>query len=153
MSIARRALLALPRASTSSASSHPQQRFSSSESHGHEDHHDHHDADTTVYPKEPGRSTNTVPNCGLIHGCIGFGTAPWRNTLAFAALAVVAYKYAPEKGEDNFITQWMATYNASRERLLEINAKHTALSSQMSTDVLFFKSAEKPVMHRYRFPQ
>jgi len=82
-----------------------------------------------------------------------FANVTWRNTV-LAGLAIAAFcKYAPEPSEDAALTQFMSFYTASRERLLEINAKHTALSQQTADDNLLLHDAKKPSVQRYRYPQ
>lgn len=83
----------------------------------------------------------------------GFGGAIWRNTFLFSLLGVAAYKYAPEANEDVYLTRWIAMYSTPRDYWLERNVEHTAQEAAVSETNLILGSAEKPKIHRYRYPQ
>lgn len=83
---------------------------------------------------------------------LGFVTPFWRNvTLSFAA-ACAFYKYAPRPSDETYLTQWLAMYIPSPDYWLDINAKHTALSKLISDDSHLLRSAQAPIVRRYRYP-
>ncbi|KAM6502357.1 hypothetical protein JOM56_002334 [Amanita muscaria] len=77
----------------------------------------------------------------------------WRNALIASMLTVLAYKYAPEPGENTYLTRWIALYKTPRETWLDINARHTAQQQEASTHTILLSDAKKEVGHRYRYPQ
>ncbi|TFK75290.1 hypothetical protein BDN72DRAFT_832145 [Pluteus cervinus] len=101
----------------------------------HSHHEDHHHHDSTVYPKE------------------GFTGGVWQKTILFSLLAVGFYKYAPEPAEDVYLTRWIAMYTPSPQRWLELNARHTAQQQVVADTSLLLMDAQKPKVHRYRYPQ
>jgi hypothetical protein len=84
---------------------------------------------------------------------VGFGGPFWRNTVLASLLAVAAYKYAPEPTDDTFLTRWIALYTTPRDQWLDMAAKHTAQSVDISEITLLVTNAKKPPVHRYRYPQ
>ncbi|KXN90220.1 hypothetical protein AN958_04710, partial [Leucoagaricus sp. SymC.cos] len=82
-----------------------------------------------------------------------FATPFWRNALIAAGLAVVAYKYAPEPGDDVYLTRWIAMYTTSAEKWLEMNAAHTAQTAEEAENSRLMMSAQRPPVHRYCYPQ
>lgn len=71
----------------------------------------------------------------------------------FSVLAVATYKYAPEADENVYLTRWIAMYSTPRDFWLERNVEHTAQEAAVSELNLILGSAEKPKIHRYRYPQ
>ncbi|KAF9529312.1 hypothetical protein CPB83DRAFT_853060 [Crepidotus variabilis] len=129
MSLARRAVLAASR--TRPTVFAVQSRATST---SHDGHHDHHE-DSTVYPPET------------------FGTSFWRNVL-FASFATAALvKFAPEAGDNVYLTRWIALYTDSRDHWIALNAKHTAQASEVSSNTLLTADAKTPPIHRFRYPQ
>jgi len=104
---------------------------SSSNDHGH--HEEHHDS--TVYPVE------------------GFGNAFWRNVLLLSLAGVATYKYAPRADDDLYLTRWIKMYTNSREHWLQLNAKHTAQQMEVSHTGMLLSDAQRPAVHRFRYPQ
>ncbi|KAF8813612.1 hypothetical protein BYT27DRAFT_7250526 [Phlegmacium glaucopus] len=105
---------------------------SSSHDHGHhqEEHHD-----STVYPPE------------------GFGNAFWRNVLLLSLVGAATYKYAPRANDDLYLTQWIKMYMNSRDHWLALNAKHTAQQMEVSHAGMLLSDAQRPAVHRFRYPQ
>ncbi|KAF8161002.1 hypothetical protein B0H34DRAFT_699064 [Crassisporium funariophilum] len=132
MSLARRAI----RASTRSATIIPAQlRLASSSAHEHHDDHHQEHHDSTVYPQE------------------GFGNKFWRNVVLVSLCGVAAYKYAPKADDSAYLTRWIAMYTAPRDYWLLLNAKHTGQQMEVSEATLLMTSAERPTMHKFRYPQ
>ncbi|KAF9451251.1 hypothetical protein P691DRAFT_663632, partial [Macrolepiota fuliginosa MF-IS2] len=82
-----------------------------------------------------------------------FATPFWRNALILAGLAVVAYKYAPEPGDNVYLTRWIAMYTTPAEQWLELGAKNTAQKEVVAENTRLTVSAKSPPVHRYRYPQ
>ena len=126
MSLSRAALLARQRP----LSTFVPKRNASSSAHEHGHHEEPHD-----YPKE------------------GFSGPFWRNTALASLLVAAAYKYAPEPSEDVYLTRWIALYTSPRDLWTDLAAKHTAMSLDQSETKLLVSDAQKPPVHRYRYPQ
>jgi len=109
------------------------QRRTSSSSHDHGHHEEHHDS--TVYPPE------------------GFVNAFWRNVLLLSIAGVATYNYAPRAGENVYLTRWIKMYMTPREHWLDLNAKHTAQQMEVSHARMLMNDAQKPAIHRFRYPQ
>lgn len=84
---------------------------------------------------------------------VGFGSPIWRNTVLGSLLVVGAYRYAPEPNSDVYLTRWIALYTAPRDLWLDMAVKHTAQSVTSSEDSQLISDAQKPLVHRYRYPQ
>jgi len=82
-----------------------------------------------------------------------FATPFWRNALIVGGLAVVAYKYAPEPGDNVYLTRWIAMYTPRPEAWLDLNAKHTAQQEIEAENSRLMTSARQPPVYRYRYPQ
>ena len=83
----------------------------------------------------------------------GFATPFWRNVVLAGFGVAAFYKWAPAPGEDVYLTRWIAMYTKPEEYWLDINAKHTALSQEVSDQSLLFRDAKQPAVHRLRYPQ
>ncbi|KAF9646575.1 hypothetical protein BDM02DRAFT_3099618 [Thelephora ganbajun] len=108
-------------------------RYASTE-HGRE-HHDHHAEDATEYPKE------------------GFATSTVFKVVAFAGAIAAFYKYAPSASDDNIITRYISNNFTSSEVWEKSNLKHTVLEQQQADNNQLLWSAQKPPVHRFRYPQ
>lgn len=82
-----------------------------------------------------------------------FATPFWRNALVAAGLVVVAYKYAPEPGEDVYLTRWIAMYANPVGEWLDNNASRTAIQEVGAENTRLMMSARRPPVHRFRYPQ
>jgi hypothetical protein len=71
----------------------------------------------------------------------------------FGVLATVIYKYAPQSGEDNYITNWIRESSTTADRWLDINAGHTAQSAEVSSTNLLMQTAQRPPIRRMQNPQ
>lgn len=125
----------------------------------HEHHHDdHHHTDNTQYAKE-GRYSQyyRCSNCSFLHYLDsisdGFFTPFWRNTFLFSAVIVAFYKFAPARGEDNYVTQYLARFQTPSEVWAALNEKHVNAVTVQSDQLLLQNSATRPTVHRYRYPQ
>ncbi|THH30949.1 hypothetical protein EUX98_g3262 [Antrodiella citrinella] len=116
-----------------------QSRFASSNAHD-DDHHDAHHGDSShgqelSFPKED------------------FSSRVWGKT-AIAALAFVAfYKFAPSPGEENYITRLLTQSQETAEYWRKVNLQHLFLSATERSDNLVIADAQRPPVHRYRYPQ
>lgn len=98
--------------------------------------------------------------------------ATWRNTLIVTALAVIAYPYlpsppskpsAPSTSDDYttaqgtkdlpLVSRLLAQNTTPTETWSQRNAKHLELTIQAAEDKLLFQEAERPRIHRLRFPK
>ena len=141
MSLARVTLLALRRPTHTIL---PRAKAFSSDHHHHEEPHE--------YPQEG--ETTYIASCSLLNVVItGFSGPFWRNTLIASLLLAAAYKYAPEPGDDVYLTRWIALYTTPRDLWTELATKHTAMSLDLSETKLLLNDARKPLVHRYRYPQ
>lgn len=82
----------------------------------------------------------------------GFNTPAWRNTIILGILATVAYKYAPEPGEENSVTKWIRESATTEERLLDVNAGHSAQQAQVSHINRVAAKARRPLVYRTQNP-
>jgi len=82
-----------------------------------------------------------------------FSNPIWRNTVIATLFAVAAYKYAPEPGDNAYLTRWIELYKTPRETWFEINARHTARQQEVSADNILLSDAKKEARHCYRYPQ
>ena len=83
----------------------------------------------------------------------GFLTPFWRNTFVFSVLVTGFYKFAPAPGDDTFLTQYLAQFNTPKEAWARINEKHVLDATTASEQLLLQASAQRPKVHRYRYPQ
>lgn len=83
----------------------------------------------------------------------GFATPFWRNVLLISIGTVLAVKYAPEPGEDAYLTRWIAMYKPSTDTWLERNAAHTAQQKDKAAESQLIQDAKRPLVHRFRYPQ
>jgi len=110
------------------------QRRAASSSHDHGHHHQEHH-DSTVYQPE------------------GFGNAFWRNILLLSLAGVATYNYAPRPDDNLYLTRWIKMYMSSRDHWLTLNAKHTAQQMEVSHAGMLLSDAQRPAVHRFRYPQ
>ncbi|CAO1613787.1 unnamed protein product [Parajaminaea phylloscopi] len=112
-----------------------------------------------------------------------FGTPFWRNIFILTAGAVVVYRFslihaephpsrasssgrsAPgNESEDDhrdevqgdnrpFLTRYIENWMTPSDVLKQRSEKHLAFSKERAEDKLFFQDAERPPVHRLRFPQ
>jgi len=122
----------------------PRAKEFSSDNHHHEEPHE--------YPQE-GETTYIARRFLLDVVITGFSSSFWRNTLIGSLLLAAAYKYAPEPGDDVYLTRWIALYTTPRDLWTELASKHTAMSLDLSETKLLLSAARKPLVHRYRYPQ
>ena len=83
----------------------------------------------------------------------GFFTPFWRNTIFFSTLVVAFYNFAPARGEDNYVTQYIARFQTPSEVWTALNEKHVNAASVQSDQLLLQNSATRPAVYRYRYPQ
>ncbi|KDQ57572.1 hypothetical protein JAAARDRAFT_130734 [Jaapia argillacea MUCL 33604] len=127
-SLARAALACPKRPATAIAG----RRLASSDSHAHEHHEEH---DNTQYPKED------------------FSSPAWRGVILASLLVAGFYKYAPEPGEDNLLTSYIARYGTPSQVWEKINKQHLYLTQEATETILLFQDAKRPAIHRCRYPQ
>lgn len=126
-------------------------RYASTE-HGHE-HHEHNAEDATEYPKEgwAGLEVHCFPTDFL--AIAGFATSTIVKVIAFAGAVVAFYKYAPSSSDDNIITRYISSIATPSEVWERTNIRHTVLEQQQADGSQILWSAQKPPVHRYRYPQ
>lgn len=126
-------------------------RYASTE-HGHE-HHDHHAEDATEYPKEGLVGLKVL--CSRAHqlAIIVFATSTIVKAVVFAGVIAAFYKYAPSASDDNFITRYISRNATPSEFWEKINVKHAVLEQQQADESQTLWSAQKPQVHRFRYPQ
>ncbi|KAF8135519.1 hypothetical protein EV363DRAFT_1550860 [Boletus edulis] len=83
----------------------------------------------------------------------GFSTPFWRNALLLSLLAVSFYKWAPPRGDDAYLTRWIAHYSTPRETWARLNEKHMLQSQQVTDNVAVQGRATRPAIIRHRYPQ
>jgi len=105
-------------------------RYASTE-HGHE----HHEAeDATEYPKER------------------FATSTIVKVVALAGAVAAFYKYAPSASDENIISRYISSKLTPSEVWEKVNFKHTVLEQQQADNSQILWSAQKPQVHRFRYP-
>jgi len=82
-----------------------------------------------------------------------FTTPFWRNALIVAGVVTAAYKYAPEPGDNIYLTRWIAMYTTPSKEWVEVNTQNTALQAEVADNTRLTASAGRPPVHRYRYPQ
>jgi len=83
----------------------------------------------------------------------GFATSAIVKVVAFAGAVVAFYKYAPSSSDDNIITRYISSNATPSEVWERTNIKHTVLEQQQADGSQILWSAQKPPVHRYRYPQ
>ena len=63
------------------------------------------------------------------------------------------YKFAPAPNDDAYLTRWISQYQIYSSLWTELNLKHLALSAHEQIQNLITADAQKPPVHRLRFPQ
>jgi hypothetical protein len=83
----------------------------------------------------------------------GFGSAFWRNVLLISIAGVVGVKLAPSADKDVYLTRWIAMYKTPASYWETLNAKHTAQTEEQAHVHILLSDAQKPPVHRFRYPQ
>ena len=83
----------------------------------------------------------------------GFATSTIVKVVAFAGAVAAFYKYAPSASDDNIVTRYISSNATSSEVWEKINLKHAVLEQQQADESQILWSAQKPPVHRYRYPQ
>jgi hypothetical protein len=93
-------------------------------------------------------STPSHPRCH-----VGFASAGWTYTI-IAALGVVGfYKFAPGRGEDNYVTRYISHYFTPSSSWASTNDRHLELTTNLQEAIQISQSGQRPHIHRYRYPQ
>jgi hypothetical protein len=117
--------------------------------------HGHHAEDATEYPKEglDCELEGTAFPCSPPSGAAGFATSTIVKAVASAGVIAAFYKYAPSASDDNIITRYISSNATPSEVWEKVNIKHAILEQQQADDSQILWSAQKPPVHRYRYPQ
>lgn len=93
--------------------------------------------------------------CFRTHLCVvvGFSTSTIVKVVASAGAVAAFYKYAPSSSDDNIITRYISSNATPSEVWEKVNIKHAILEQQQADDSQILWSAQKPPVHRYRYPQ
>jgi len=83
----------------------------------------------------------------------GFATSAILKVVAFAGAVAAFYKYAPSASDDNIITRYISRNTTPSEVWEKINIKHAILEQQQADESQTLWSAQKPPVHRFRYPQ
>ena len=83
----------------------------------------------------------------------GFATSTIVKIVVFAGAVAAFYKYAPSASDDNIITRYISRNTTPSEVWEEINHKHAVLEQQQADKSQTLWSAQKPPVHRFRYPQ
>lgn len=83
----------------------------------------------------------------------GFATSTVLKVLALAGVVAAFYKYAPSSSDDNIITRSISRSATPSEVWEKVNVKHAVLEQQQADESQILWSAQKPLVHRYRYPQ
>ena len=83
----------------------------------------------------------------------GFATSTIVKVVALAGAVAAFYKYAPSASDDNIITRYISSNVTPSEVWERTNIKHTVLEQQQADESRILWSAQKPPVHRYRYPQ
>ena len=83
----------------------------------------------------------------------GFATSTIVKVVALAGVTVAFYKYAPSPSDDNILTRYISNNATPSEVWERVNVKHTVLEQQQADESQILWSAQKPPVHRYRYPQ
>ena len=101
-----------------------------------------------------------------------FLSPPWRNTLILITASILIYPYLPSpskqslspslspeahastsNSETPLVTRLLAKYTPDAKTTYERNDKHLELSAEKAGERLLFQEAERPRVHRMRFPR
>ena len=102
-----------------------------------------------------------------------FMSPPWRNTLILITASVLIYPYlpspqkysaSPSVSPDQFsststssdapwVTRQLAKYTPESKVWTDRNDKHLELSKEKAEERLLFQEAERPKVHRMRYPR
>ena len=83
----------------------------------------------------------------------GFATSTIVKVVAFSGAVVAFYKYAPSASDDNIITRYISSNTTPSDVWEKANLKHAVLEQQHADESQILWSAQKPPVHRYRYPQ
>jgi len=83
----------------------------------------------------------------------GFATSAILKVVAFAGAVAAFYKYAPSASDDSIITRYISRNTTPSEVWEKINIKHAVLEQQQADKSQTLWSAQKPPVHRFRYPQ
>lgn len=113
-----------------------------------------HDAeDATEYPKEGlGRTCKMRFFCAYHSAIIGFMTSTIFKAVVLAGTVAAFYKYAPSASDDNTISRYISSKLTPSEVWEKVNVKHTMLEQQQADNSQILWSAQKPQVHRFRYP-
>jgi hypothetical protein len=94
---------------------------------------------------------------------------PWRNTLILVTASVLIYPYLPspqkysaspslspeahQNSDGPLVTRLLAKYTPESKVWSERNDKHLELSAEKAEERLLFQEAERPKVHRMRYPR
>jgi hypothetical protein len=126
---------------------------------------------------------HTLSNRSTIYACwstlsarrlykTAFLSPPWRNTLILITASILIYPYLPSPSKQSLspslspdalqsastpetpmITRLLAKYTPNAQVTAERNDKHLELSTEKAGERLLFQEAERPRVHRMRFPR
>ena len=83
----------------------------------------------------------------------GFNSPAWAYTL-IAALGIVGfYKFAPSRGEDNYVTRYISHYFTPSSSWAAVNDRHLELTANLQEAIQISQTGQRPHIHRYRYPQ
>jgi len=83
----------------------------------------------------------------------GFATSTIVKVVAFSGAVTAFYKYAPSASDENIITRYISRNTTPSEVWEGINLKHAVLEQQQADESQTLWSAQKPPVHRFRYPQ
>ena len=83
---------------------------------------------------------------------VGFATSTIVKIVALAGAVAAFYKYAPSASDDNIISRYISSKATPSEVWEQVNLKHTVLEQQQADNIQVIWSAQKPPVHRYRYP-
>jgi hypothetical protein len=151
MSLAKVALHARPRPANATLFL---QRRPASSAVAQEHHNEHHDSDGMEYPNEGAwlRILSASLDSYLAF-LAGFLTPFWRNTVLCSMLIAGFYKFAPARGEEIYLTRYLAQFKPTQEAWASLNEKNVMDVATRGEGQLLQASAQRPAAHRYRYPQ
>ena len=100
-----------------------------------------------------------------------FLSPPWRNTLILITASILIYPYLPSPSKQSLspslspetfqsasngtplVTRLLAKYTPEAKVTNERNDRHLELSTEKAGERLLFQEAERPRVHRMRFPR
>jgi hypothetical protein len=124
-----------------------------------------------------GRTSHLLPHfvrCYTYINQTAFLSPPWRNTLILLTASILIYPYLPSPSKQSLspslspeahaststsnsdtplVTRLLAKYTPDAKITNERNDKHLELSAEKAGERLLFQEAERPRVHRMRFPR